>query len=129
MLLWFSGLVAFDVVDHVVLPLRRGRLDFVADLIEHIVEIIDGVNDFTNVGLLRLQHCGRLTRRLYRVAVSGIRRIAVDTVYIVLRIVRMIFPGIRAVVPRPRLHPSKSITSTYIPFCPASMTRARSRSK
>src|SRR5215469_3377836 len=51
-----SRLILLHIVDHVVLPLGRIGAGFVASLIEHVVEIVDGVDDFADVSLLQFQY-------------------------------------------------------------------------
>ena len=48
----FSCLIIFDVIDHIVLPLRRVGRTFIANLVQNIVEITDSIDDFADVGLL-----------------------------------------------------------------------------
>ena len=52
MLLRLRLLVVLDEADHVVLPLRRGRMVLVGDLVEHVVEVVDGVDHLADVGFL-----------------------------------------------------------------------------
>ncbi len=53
-LLRFLRLVLLDEADHAVLPLGRARVVLVGDLVEHVVEIVDRVDDLADVGLLQL---------------------------------------------------------------------------
>src|ERR1044072_3400705 len=56
--LCLPGLVALDVVYHIVLPLHRTAVALVADLVKHVVEVVHGVDDLTNVGFLGILYRG-----------------------------------------------------------------------
>ena len=92
-LLRLRGLVDFDVIYYVVLPLRRVRVGLRCCLIQYIVKIAHGVDDLANVGLLRCQCCSGLARRLDCKSASGVRRVAVDAVNVVRRIEGWYFQG------------------------------------
>ena len=65
-----------DEVDHVVLPFRGGRNGLVRDLVEHVVEVVDRIDDFADVFLL-LRRDRRDLERVGGVAGSGIDSIDV----------------------------------------------------
>ena len=93
MLLRFSRLVALDDIDDVKLPGRVANGISVRDLIHHVVEIVDGVDDFPDVRFLRLGHSRHLKRMgLFPVTIAV--RIPVDPADIVVTVVGVIAPDV-----------------------------------
>ena len=93
MLLRFSRLVALDDIDDVKLPGRVANGISVRDLIHHVVEIVDGVDDFPDVRLLRLGHSRHLKRvGLFPVTIAV--RVPVYPADIVVTVVGVIAPDI-----------------------------------
>ena len=45
-------LILFDVADYVILPFGGWRMVLVGNLVENIVQVVDGVDDLADVGLL-----------------------------------------------------------------------------
>lgn len=82
MLLGFRRLVAFHVLGHVSLPGARCCVALVADLVEHVVEVVHGIDDPAYVGLLEACDRGDLQRlRLLPLAMAvGVAVHAVDVV-------------------------------------------------
>ena len=82
MLLGFRGFVAANELDHVVLPVPRRSLAFVADLVENVVEVTHGIDDLLDVGFLE---CGDVAvpERLNLEAQAVAVRIAIDAVDVI----------------------------------------------
>jgi len=51
-LLGLLRFVFLNVTNHLVLPVRGIYARFIGNLVEHIIQVIDHVDDLTNVGLL-----------------------------------------------------------------------------
>ena len=93
MLLRFARLIALDEIDDVKLPGGIARGIAVRHLIQHVIEIVHGVDDFSDVGLLRLRH-GRHLERMGLLPVSIAVRVPVDPTGIVGTVVGVIAPHI-----------------------------------
>src|SRR5207249_5158626 len=92
MLAGFSGLVLLDEADHVRLPGNTGRIAgiLIGDLVEHVVQVVHGVDDFPDVSFL-LGGDSRIGQR-----VDGLAPTTVGAIDIVRRIERMALPRVAA---------------------------------
>src|SRR5713101_6714843 len=93
MLFRLRGLVALDVADHVVPPLLGLTAALIADLVQDVVEVADGIEDLPDVRLLNPRD-GGYPKGMRFDAASGSVRVAVDAIGIVLAVERMIRPWI-----------------------------------
>src|SRR6266849_6189228 len=71
------GLVALDVADHVVPPLLGLTAALIADLVQDVVEVADGIEDLPDVRLLNPRD-GGYPKGMRFDAASGSVRVVVD---------------------------------------------------
>src|SRR5262249_454329 len=90
--------VSPNKLDHVALPGHRTRVAFVADLVEHIVEITYRIDNSGNVLLLKLFNaCIRCTVNFPTLTVSVL--VAINAVNVVLEIEGMATPRVLQMLP------------------------------
>ena len=92
-LLRFTGLIGLNHVDEMNLPGRIAHRIAVRDLIDHIVEIVDGVDHFPHIGFLGLGDRRHLKRMRFGPVAVAIR-VSVDSAHIVGAVVGMIAPDV-----------------------------------
>ena len=98
MLLRFVGFILLHESDDLVLPVGGIRAGFVADFVEHVVQIVDGVDDPAEVSLLEGEHLlahGRGHQRIEFQAAAVPVGIGIDPIHVVGSVEGMIGPGIQ----------------------------------
>ena len=95
MLFGLGSFIALDVVDHVVLPggVGRAACAFIADLVQDIVEIVDTVDDFADIGFLQGSDLAAGQGMGLAALVIAVE-VTVDVVDVVGKLVGMTIPGI-----------------------------------
>src|SRR3989344_1701593 len=84
MLFVLAVFIRLNVVHHVILPTITTRRSFVNNLVKYIIEIVDRINYFSNIGALSIAHRSR--RIGGRTAIGDV---AVDAIDVVALLVRM----------------------------------------
>src|SRR5262245_10112673 len=95
MLLGTSRFQPFDQTNEMVLPLDRTAVAFVTDLEQHVVEIVDGVDDFLDVGFLKAPKL-RIVEGVDGKALAGRTSITVDPIDVVVFVERVPVPRVFA---------------------------------